>query len=278
MPEKHSRVRLQLAAELQSCRRLAGVNQREMAKQVGVSQPLVSRIESAERLLSLPDVAKWLRACSAAPEVRERIIALTEAAHTETRTWRELLATTNHLQEEASRRNAAAALVQNFQPSILPGLVQTADYARATIPLTDLEGQIDRAAHLAARIERQAVLRDPGRRFDFLIAERLLRWEPAPGVLGPQLAQLAAVAALDTVTVAVLPDSYAGAIPWHNFVLRHPADGSPPYVAVEMVHGEQTIEDATDVAAYELLWKVMWEAALVGDEAIARIRAEGPTS
>jgi hypothetical protein len=50
-------------------------------------------------------------------------------------------------------------------------------------------------------------------------------------------------------------------------VLRHPADGSPTYVAVEMIHGEQgeqIVADPDDVSSYELLWKRMWDAAITG--------------
>lgn len=268
MPDRPSRVRLQLGAELQTARTLAGMNQRDLATRLGVSQSMVARVERGERMLARPDTTTWLRATGSAPAVVERIMVLTEAAHTETRTWRDLLASTDHLQEQARRRNADAALVQNFQPTLLPGLLQTADYARHVIPLSDLGGSIDHAAHLAARIDRQGVLREPGRRFDFLITERLLRWEPAPGVLAPQLAQLVTAAHLDAVTLAVLPDDYVGALPWHNFVLRHPADGSPTYVAVEMIHGEQIVAEPDDVSLYELLWKRMWDAAITGDAAL----------
>ena len=74
------------------------------------------------------------------------------------------------------------------------------------------------------------------------------------------------------VTLAVLPDDYVGALPWHNFVLRHPADGSPTYVAVEMIHGEEIVAEPDDVSSYELLWKRMWDAAITGDAALDLLR------
>ena len=157
--------------------------------------------------------------------------------------------------------------MQNFQPTVLPGLLQTADYARHVIQLADITASMDHGAALAARIDRQSVLREPGRQFQFLIAQRLLRWEPALGVLAPQLAQLAAVAELENVELAVLPDMYAGALPWHNFVLRHPADGSPTYVATELLHGAQMITDLESVGIYQELWKRLWDAAAIGDAA-----------
>jgi transcriptional regulator with XRE-family HTH domain len=275
LPDQPSRVRLQLAAELQTARTLSGINQRDLATRLGISQSLVSRAERAERLLSRPDTLRWLRTTKARDDVRDRVLALTEAAHTETRTWADLLASQQHLQEQSRERNRTARLMQDFSPTVLPGLLQTADYARRIIPLADITGQIDHAASLAARIQRQSVLTDDAdRTFQFLIAERLLSWEPAPGVLSPQLAQLLAAAKLDTVDLAVLPDSYAGALPWHNFVLRYPADGSPAYVAAELVHGAQTIDDPESVQVYQELWSRMWEAAATGEDALDIIRAK----
>ncbi|MGD9530138.1 MAG: Scr1 family TA system antitoxin-like transcriptional regulator [Dehalococcoidia bacterium] len=129
-------------------------------------------------------------------------------------------------------------------------------------------------AALAARIEHQGVLHDSGEReFEFLIAQRLLTWAPTPGVLGPQLAQLTAVAQLPHVQLAVLPDSHAGALAWHNFVVRHPADGGPAYVAAELIDGAHDVHDSDSVAVYLRVWSRMWDAAVRGDEALALIRA-----
>lgn len=273
MPDELSRVRLQLAAEMQTCRTLAGINQRDLASQLAISQSLVSRVERGTRLLSRPDTTAWLRHTKATPAVRDRVLALTEAAHTETRTWSDLFGAQAHLQEQSRQRNVDAQLVQNFQPTVLPGLLQTADYARHVIPLADITTSMDHDAALASRIARQSVLREPGRQFQFLIAQRLLRWEPAPGILAPQLAQLAALAELAAVDLAVLPDDYVGALAWHNFVLRHPADGSPAYVATELLHGAQTITDPESVAIYQTLWKQLWDSAIVGGAAVELVRS-----
>jgi transcriptional regulator with XRE-family HTH domain len=276
LPEKPSRVRLQLAHELQAARTLSGLEQKPLGQRIGITQSMVSRAENGRRLLDRAKIEAWLRETGVGEDVRSRTLALAEAAHSETRPWRALLEDDTHLQEEAARRNAAARLVQNFQPTVLPGLLQTADYARAIIPLADITGTMDHRAALAARIERQGVIREPGRRFAFLIAERLLRWEPAPGTLAPQLAQLRAALDLDAVELGVLPDGYAGALPWHNFVLRYPVDeDEPPYVALELIHGEEKITDEDAVQAYRGLWSRLWDAAVTGDDAAALLADAG---
>jgi transcriptional regulator with XRE-family HTH domain len=275
LPDRPSHLRLQLAAELRTARNLAGVNQRDLAAELSVSQSLVSRAERGERLLSRPVVAAWLRTVDASTDVRQRVLDLTEAAHTESRTWSDLLASQQHLQHVSEGRNAAARTVMDFAPTVLPGLLQTAEYARHVIPLADLASRVDHDAALAARIRRQEVLRRPGRDFRFLITERLLHWEPGPGTLTPQLAHLVATAELDTVRIGVLPEAYAGVLSWHNFVVRRPADGSSPYVATELFHGDQTIDDPESVALYLDAWERMWTAAATGDDAVRLIRAAG---
>lgn len=276
MPDQPSRVRLQLAAELRTARTRAGLSGRALAARIDLSQGMVSRIETLDRVPSIPDVGRWLQATDADDDVRDRVLALTEAAHTETKTWRQLYDQTEGLQGVSRDRNAAARIVQIIDPTVLPGLLQTADYARHILRLADPLNMMDRAAALAARLERQAVLYEPGRTFEFIIVERLLHWAPARGILGAQLAQLAAAADLDTVAIAVLPDDFADALIWHNFVIRYPADGAPPYVAAELLHGAQDIHDADSVVLYQRLWKQLWDGSTTGADAVAMIRKAAP--
>jgi transcriptional regulator with XRE-family HTH domain len=275
LPEQPTQLRVRLGAELQAARTMADINQRTMASALGIHQTTVSRVERGELLLSAEQLTTWLNTAKTSRDLRSRLRALTKAAHSETRTWQELQAQHAHMQAASRERNAAARWVQIFDPTVLPGLLQTADYARRIIDLADITASFDHAAALAARVERQGILREPGRTFQFVIAERLLRWEPEPGapVLGPQLAQLAAAAKLDAVELAVLPDSFVGALPWHNFVIREPADGTPAYVMVELIHGEQEVVEGGDVAVYQTMWDRLWNASATGDDAVALIRS-----
>lgn len=264
-------MRAQLGAQLQACRTLARMSQRALAAALSVAQTTVSRIERGELLPDGEQANAWLSATNAPSDLRRAVRALVKQAHVEQRTWEQIDVT--HMQSESRDKNAASRHVQIFDPTVLPGLLQTADYARRVIELADVAGKFDHAAALAGRIERQGVLRQPGRLFQFIIAERLLRWEPIAGVLEPQLAQLAAAARLETVELAVLPEKFADALPWHNFVIREPADGSPPYVDTELVHGPQTIREPGSVAVYQWMWDRLWKASRTDDEALALIRA-----
>src|SRR5690606_40267087 len=68
-------------------------------------------------LPQLPVVRAWLELCGADDPTRKRILELAEAAHGETRPWRELLREERHLQGVARERETAAVRVRNFQRS-----------------------------------------------------------------------------------------------------------------------------------------------------------------
>lgn len=271
--------RERLAKELVRVRDLAGISGRGLARRLKETRPdlkasqgTISRIETGQVLPSLPVVRAWLELCQVDDPNRERIVDLAEAAHGETRSWKELLQEEQHLQGVARERERAAVRVRNFQPTIVPGLLQTPEYAANLIPLADVTSSTEHEAAVAERLARQQVLYDESRRFQFVMTEHVLRWAPGPrGLLTAQLDRIASLAGLDTVDVAVVPVEAPVLVPWHNFVIWEPADGAP-FVTTELVHGEQELHDPGQVALYEKLWDRMWGAAAVGDEARALIR------
>jgi transcriptional regulator with XRE-family HTH domain len=273
VPERQpSRPNRQLAAELAHLRSLSGLSGREMAKRAGISQPTVVRIERAEAVPSMPTVRAWLEATDAEADVRDRIIGLTDAIHLQTVRWSALLADRAHLQDDVRGRELESVLVQNFQPTVIAGLLQTPAYTRALMPLTDITGQLDHEATVAGRLQRQQVLYETDRRFEFVITEPVLHWAPGDGVMSGQLDRLAQLAQLPTVTLAVLPASARAATPWSNFVIHSLPEDSASYVTTELVHGTQRLRDATEVQLYRGLWDRLWAASAVGDDAVRLIR------
>jgi len=243
-----------------------------MGDAIGASHATVERIEKGETLPSMAHVRGWLTLAAQKgalePGERQRILDLAEAVHAETRGWSDLLSQ-GHAQEEIGRREQAATRVRNYQDEIAPGLLQTPEYARAFFELgrtTDIDGAV------AKRIARQKILREPGRRFDFLIRERALSW-PLGGVdvVMEQRDRILSLARLETVTVAVLPADVVVAVPFHNFTLWDTPDG--PYAMAELVWGQPEKTEPDDLARLNTLWATLWAAALHGDEALELIRS-----
>lgn len=278
-----SRIREQLGAELRAARQLADLDQRALRERLGkdeegnykTSQAAISRYERGA-VQGLPPsrqlVLQWLAVCDAPEETRARVLALTEAAHNESRSWTDMLGDAGHLQGIARDREAAARRIRVCQLTMVPGLLQTAEYARQLMPQVDVFNKFDHAAAVAARMDRQKLLYEEGRQFEFLIAEHALRWSPGPGVMPAQLDRLVSLSTLATVEIAVLPTRREGALEWHSYDLLELVDEPASCVTTELVHGGQLIGEPELVAPYVALWDRLWQAAAHGDEARAMIR------
>lgn len=274
-----SRIRAQLGAELRAARTLSGMSQRALRASLGdqPSQVTLSRMERGEAIPDRALAARWLTACAASADIRSRVDALIEAAHNETRAWSDMLGDDLHLQGVARIRDEDAALIRNCQVSWVPGLLQTAEYARLLIPQIDPQQKFDHAAMVADRMERQRILYGTGRRFEFLIAEHALTWSPAVEAMPAQLDRLASVATLSSVQLAILPTARVGTPAWQSFIYREAAEDRRSSVTTELVHGGGSITDPDLVGLYRDLWEQMWGAAAVGADArtVLRQLAEG---
>jgi transcriptional regulator with XRE-family HTH domain len=288
MPEEHRSQRQRLGTELRKLRKLAGLNGYQLAEQVGISQSKVSRIEASSAVPTVREAEAWARAVGASDEVLANLVGLAEAALTEFERWRMALRHgLPHLQAEVRALEANARRISNFQPSLVPGLLQTAEYARRVFRLADVVGGQDYAGAVAARMSRQEILFDEDRRFEFLVTEGALRWRPGPPkLLLAQLDRVSSVATLSNVSLGLMPqDAEATAVASHGFAIYGDRENDgEPFVRVEMIHGELTVSDPEDVAIYRERFSRLSEAAVFDEDArtlLARIaddlRRKGPS-
>ena len=171
---------------------------------------------------------------------------------------------------------AEATLIRTFQPSTVPGLMQTENFARALhyaaepeSTLVDLTPEIV-AGRVEARLRRQQLLRDPESPLKFwaILDEAVLhRVVGSPHIMAEQLEHIASLALLPNVTVQVIPYG-AGA---------HPALGSmfnilkskahvPDVVYVEGLAGWLYLEQSKDVARYNRIFDRLCDMALDSDK------------
>lgn len=272
MTEPRSR-REQLGQELGNLRKLAGLSGRALAARMShLSQSTISRAEGGKAPLSRPEVEAWADATGADPQRRAQLLALLDAAvREEASSWRGKLGGRPHLQDEIRDLEAGARTVRNFQPTAIPGLLQTPEYAHYVIPRADVEGLIDHAASAAARLRRQQALFDGAQQFEFLIGEAALHWPASsPELLAAQLDRVVALSQLKAVTVGVLPlGEHVDAVAWHNFVIY---DGDESSVSVELVHRSETVTDPRQADLYRDLYAKLWERAATGPDAVALIQ------
>jgi hypothetical protein len=116
----------------------------------------------------------------------------------------------------------------------------------------NLTEQPDVSEAVAARVQRQAILYDQARRFEFLITEGALRWRPGPSdVMQPQLAHLATVATLPNVQLGIIPlDVEAPDAYLHQFVVFEMPDET--IVSIETYSAELVVSDPAEVEVYAL--------------------------
>ncbi|MEU3986908.1 DUF5753 domain-containing protein [Streptomyces platensis] len=157
-------------------------------------------------------------------------------------------------------------VVHAWEESIIDGMLQTADYARHIFlryaEMRSSPRDTDAAVH--ARLKRQAMLHQPGRKF------HILMWEAAlhslicpPAVLAAQLDHLASVMDVDSLELGVVPLRAPLKIPAANSFLI--LDNR---VAVtEDWHAELWLDDADTIATYLKVWNTLQESAVYGTEA-----------
>jgi transcriptional regulator with XRE-family HTH domain len=163
---------------------------------------------------------------------------------------------------------AEAASISDFEPGVVPGLLQTPAYSRAVH-----EGALPRLSQPAIdqRVEerrrRQAILTrqdPPPPRLHAILDESVLRRVVgSPAVMAAQLAQLIAACELPNVTVQVLGYG-AGAHPAldSTFILLHFAPPVPAVVYVEGLLGQKYLDQPSDVERYERVFERLQELAL----------------
>jgi transcriptional regulator with XRE-family HTH domain len=276
-PREPRTQRLGLGQELRRIRTLAGLSGRQIAQVTGLSQATVSRIERGESVPSLPEVRAWAEASGVPEDRREVVLGLAEAAVNEVTTFRvRLSGGLAAVQQSVRGLESTARTLRNFQPGIIPGLLQTAEYARRIMTFANTSGDANIGAAVAARLARQEALHDPARTFEFVMTEAALRYRPGPPeVLTAQLDHLAAVATLGTITFGVIPaEAEMHTIVRCGFVLYEDRiDGEAPFVVIETPHASMYANEAADVKLYRDQLARFRESAVFGAAALDIVRS-----
>lgn len=174
----------------------------------------------------------------------------------------------------------AATWLCYYQSSIVPGLLQTPEYARAmhqgSVPAEFTPERAD--ALIEVRLRRQQILtRDPPLRLEAIIDEAVLhRVVGGPGVMAAQLQHLVEVGNMPNVTLRAIPFGVGAHPAMDNmFNILEFGDVAPRVVYVEGLMGWLFIEKERDVARYEQVLEHLREIALDPKETIDLISKIG---
>ncbi len=258
--------RLSLGMRLRELRAEGGLTGRELADRLGWTQSKVSKLENGKQTPTPGDLTAWAAATGnshAAAELTGRLRGL----ETQYRSWRRQLAGGYRAVQETHRLQAQKTRIRrSFDPTLIPGLLQTADYARAVLTRYSAihTGPRDIEAAVQARMDRQDVLGDRTRAFHFLIWEGALHARPcAPAVLSVQLERLATRLGRGHVRVGIVPFEADMNVPAGVGFSVH----DDRLVITETWHAEMWLDDHDDVALHARAWAALDRNAVHGPEA-----------
>ncbi|WP_344468312.1 helix-turn-helix transcriptional regulator [Kitasatospora kazusensis] len=254
--------RTSLGTALRELRQASGREAKAVARSAVMSASKLSKIETGKVSPTVVDVERILTAIGVSAEVKAEYMAVARAEATEATAWRLIRRLGHHRKQQQIRAlDETTRRIRLFQPSLVPGLLQTPEYARAVFGRKGLtEEQLSRA--VAARIDRQQALYDTTKALQFVITEPVLRWRLVPAaMMAGQLDRIISASRLSHVDIRVVPLSVPQCdVPAHSFVIR-----DERMVAIETVHAEVTITDPRDVELYIGKIDGFAEMALIGN-------------
>ena len=264
-----------MGALLRRLRKTAGLSGQELAARLEVSQSHLSRVELGDATATVELVGRWLAESGASEADRAAALELAEAVAVVVGTWKDARSSgLAKIQRDAAEAEAAATASLAFVPSLVPGLMQTPDYATALVA-GDHPDRVDIAEAVAARMQRQVVLYSPGKTLRWVIGEAGLRWRMgSPSVMAAQLDRIAELAGQPHLDVRVLPFARTREV-WHDHGFTIDVgriDGEPDLVHVELLTGPVNITDPSQVAQYVSAFDTLAALCLAGAEAAAFIR------
>jgi transcriptional regulator with XRE-family HTH domain len=271
-----------LATELRRLRERTGLTGEEVAHRLGWSGSKVSRIERHRIGVKQPDLRDLLDLYGVAGAQREELLAL--ADESKQKSWLEVI-TASFPPENAAyfHDEAEAQSIWNWEPQVVPGLLQTPEYARAVMQLwlTMFPGPQKEADHrVEARLVRQQVLiRNPPLELSVVIDESVLRRRFGDGtVMHQQLMRLVEASNLPNVEMRVHPLDGAdsslttGAFSYMQFKRVHAVPLSD-IVSVEHLEGSYYLEQEEDTFRYRVAFEYLTRKALDPEQSRALIIA-----
>jgi DNA-binding XRE family transcriptional regulator len=260
-----------LGAALRHARKQSGLSLRDAAQQLGLAHSTVGRWESGDSMPAEKDVAALLTVLNVNDAERDEIVAL--ASDSAEGDW--LTSGPPGMSQQLAgvmECERSATHVTEWSPMVVPGILQTSDYARAIIG-PGREGNPEADTLVMLRMGRRDLfMRPEPAKIEALIAEPVIHGGiGGPKVMRDQLRHLRAMAKYDTITVQLV--NLGG--DWHpghdGPFIRYRYRTQPPIVYLEHYRSGAFLADEDDVAAYEAALNMIRREARSPEESLDRI-------
>ncbi|MFJ8430454.1 helix-turn-helix domain-containing protein [Kitasatospora sp. NPDC094019] len=246
--------RRRLGIELRRLREKTGLTAEAAAEATGMSQPKIARIENGRGAAKVDDVTKLLDLYGCTdPDVRTSLIEITKTGHTRG-WWLSYRDAITPITNDLIMLETEAATFKTYENSFIPGLFQTAEYARNIIEQLRVT-QVGTVEDLVqVRMARQSVLSRPNPLEVWAVIHEaaLTAFAKEPEIMGPQLDRILSLGRLPNVNIQVMPvgaSAHPGmAGPFSVVGFPHRADLD--VVLVEGLLNSLWVEDPSDVELY----------------------------
>ncbi len=263
MPEGESRrtgptaLRMLVGAQLRRLREARGITRQRAGHEIHGSHSKISRMELGRSGFKLHDVADLLSLYGVDEAERSAVLSLAEQANS-LPWWQEYRDVIPDWFEGYLGLEQDASLIRIYEVQLIPGLLQTEDYARAVIAQgydTVTAEQIER--RVAMRMHRQRILIPPSSRKVWVVLDEgaLHRQVGGSAMMRAQLEHLAELAGRPHITIQVLPftsGAHVGGV-GPITIMRFAQAELNDVVYLEQVNGAQYLNRESEVLPYQHL-------------------------
>ncbi|WP_092926046.1 helix-turn-helix domain-containing protein [Actinopolyspora alba] len=194
-----------LGAELRKARESTGTGVRELARKLNIGHAWITRTETGVRTATPEDVAGITVALGLSASERDRLTEL--ARESDGPDW--LRAGIPGVHQELVtliEYERTASAITEVAPLLVPGLLQTADYARTVMATSQGPEQETRIAMRSSR--RDILTSRQAPTFEAILMERALTERiAAPEIMADQLRHVGKIADLPNVTLRIIPSN-----------------------------------------------------------------------
>jgi transcriptional regulator with XRE-family HTH domain len=211
--------RASLGIRLRDIRRDAGLSGIELAQLAGWLSSKVSKIEHGKQTPAEDDLRVWCEHCHALDELPD-LIAAVRSIETQFAEWRRIMRSGTRRRQQASATvYERARLFRIYEPAVVPGLLQTRDYAVAVLSsfIEFVRVPDDAEEGATARLERQRVLTHGDRRFHMVLGQQALHTDVGGAeIMTGQLEHMLAALKLPRLRLGIIPFDAPYRVPLNN--------------------------------------------------------------
>ncbi|NSC24060.1 helix-turn-helix domain-containing protein [Streptomyces albus subsp. chlorinus] len=269
----------QLGDELRRFRVAAALSTTDAAAVLDCTKGKISRMENGHVPVRLPDLKALISAYGISDvRAQERLTALTRRANRRRRDgwWHQYSSVLSDAYRDQIEMEAICSGIRTFQAQVVPGLLQTAEYARAIAvasPGWDTPEEIEQVVQVRMARQRRLTDEDPMQFWAVLTEGVLHQQVGGPSVMAAQLASLVALADRPNITLQVLPFSRGAhaSMLGPYVLLGFPQPAALDLVLSETATGNTWIEREADVVSYQALFDDARTTALPPADSVTMI-------